>query len=337
MTDRGRRPTRSKLLQTLRDRAAVRHLSARTVEAYERWVIAFVRYHGGRTHPAHLGQEHVRAWLTYLARDRHVAASTQNQALAAINFLYTHVLEQPLPSVVGITAAKRPKRLPNVLSREEVAQLLGAMTGPTQLMAMLMYGSGLRLKECCTLRLKDIDVVRGEIVVRNGKGGKDRVTMLPSALSDRVLVQVAAVRRLYRMRVAQGGGFVPLPGAYAEKHPSAARGWQWHWLFPSRLERYDPKTRQRRSWHVHETVVQKAVAAAVQRSGIMKRASCHTLRHSFATHVLEAGYDIRTVQELMGHRDVSTTMLYTHVLNRGGLGVRSPLDLASVTRPRVVG
>ncbi len=331
---RRRRAVRSKLLDLLRARAAVRHLSERTVEAYERWVVAYIRFHGGQTHPAHLGHEHVRAYLTHLARDRQVAASTQNQALAALNFLYRDVLEQPLPSVAGIEAAKRPHRLPNVLSHEEVAALLAHMEGATQLMAMLLYGSGLRLLECCRLRLKDVDLVRGEIVVRDGKGARDRVTMLPASLHSRLAQQIAAVRRLNLLRVARGGGYVELPGALVRKTPQAARSWSWCWLFPSRREHLAAQDLRRYTHHVHETVLQRAVPAAARQAGIVKRATCHTLRHSFATHVLEAGYDIRTVQELLGHRDVATTMLYTHVLNRGGLGVRSPLDMGPrATRP----
>ena len=317
----------------MRARAGVLRLSPRTIEAYERWVVVYVRYHGGKTHPAHLGHEHVRAFLTYLARERQVAASTQNQALAAINFLYREVLEQPLPSVAGIASAKRPHRLPNVLSREEVAALLDEMEGATQLMAMLLYGSGLRLMECCRLRLKDVDLIRGEIVVRDGKGARDRVTMLPASLRERVEQQISAVRRLNALRVARGGGFVPLPGAMARKLPQAARSWSWCWLFPSRREHCDSEGHLRYTHHVHETVLQKAVPEAARRAGIVKRVTCHTLRHSFATHVLESGYDIRTVQQLLGHRDVSTTMLYTHVLNKGGLGVRSPLDMEARTRP----
>jgi len=321
-----------RLIATLRDRAAVRRYSPRTVQAYERWVRAYVRYHGGTTHPRHLGPECVRAFLTHLARERHVAASTQNQALAALNFLYRDVLEQAMPSVAGIVQAKRPHRLPNVLSREDVSLLLGELRGATQLMAMLLYGAGLRLMECCALRLKDIDTVRCEIRVRNGKGARDRVTMLPATLRERIEQQVSSVRKLVALRSARGGGFVELPGAFDRKSPHAARGWSWYWLFPSRTEYYHEASKRYRGHHVHPSVLQRAVPAAGRRAGIVQRVTCHTLRHSFATHLLETGYDIRTVQELLGHRDVSTTMLYTHVLNKGGLGVRSPLDMD----PRVV-
>ena len=318
--------TRPTILGALRDRAAVRRYSPRTVQAYARWVRAYIVFHG-RQHPRTLGPDGVRAFLTYLARERGVAASTQNQALAALQFLYRDVLEQPLPSLTGIASAKRPHRLPNVLARREVQALLAAMSGTTQLMAMLLYGSGLRLLECCQLRLKDIDIARGELRVRHGKGARDRVTMLPAMLTDRVETQVLAARRLIMLRAARGGGFIELPGAFDRKSSHAARGWSWCWLFPSRSEYIHEPTHQRRTHHVHPTMLQKAVSAAARRADIVQRVTCHTLRHSFATHLLESGYDIRTVQELLGHRDVSTTMLYTHVLNRGGLGVRSPLDV----------
>lgn len=316
------------LLGTLRDRAAVRRYSPRTVQAYSRWVVAFVRFHGKR-HPRELGPEAVRDFLTHLARDRGVAASTQNQALAALQFLYRDVLQLPLDGTHGFVPAKRPHALPNVLSRAEVHRVLSMMQGQTRLMAMLLYGAGLRLQECCQLRVKDIDVDRGEIRVRRGKGGRDRVTMLPGQVRDDVLEQIKCVRMLHMRRVAAGGGFIELPDAFARKSPMAARSWSWCWLFPSRHEFVDAGSGQRRMPHLHVTVVQRAVSAAARAAGVTQRVGCHTLRHSFATHLLESGYDIRTVQELLGHRDVSTTMLYTHVLNRGGLGVRSPLDLPS--------
>lgn len=318
--------TRPTLLGTLRDRAAVRRYSPRTVQAYSRWVRAYIVFHD-RRHPRVLGADDVRAFLTHLARERRVAASTQNQALAALRFLYGDVLERPLPSVTGTVTAKRPHRLPNVLSRADVQALLHAMRGTKQLMAMLLYGSGLRLLECCQLRLKDVDIARSELRVRHGKGARDRVTMLPASVAARVEAQVRAVRQLMMVRAARGGGFIELPGAFDRKSARAARGWSWCWLFPSRAEYVHEPTHQRRTHHLHPTVLQKAVSDAARRAGIVQRVTCHTLRHSFATHLLESGYDIRAVQELLGHRDVSTTMLYTHVLNRGGLGVRSPLDV----------
>jgi integron integrase len=320
--------TRPTLLGTLRDRAAVRRYSPRTVQAYTRWVVAYVRFHGGQ-HPRVLGPEAVRAYLTYLARERGLAASTQNQALAALQFLYREVLGQSLGFGEGIVSAKRPHVLPNVLSREDVHRVLSMMRGQPKLMALLLYGAGLRLQECCQLRLKDINTNRGEILVRRGKGARDRVTMLPAATREAVQAQIDHVRMLHRRRVATGGGFIELPGAFDRKSSQAMKSWAWCWLFPSRHEYVHAPTGQRRMPHLHATVLQRAVAEAARAAGVRQRVGCHTFRHSFATHLLESGYDIRTVQELLGHRDVSTTMLYTHVLNKGGLGVRSPLDVDS--------
>ena len=313
------------LLDVVRDRALVRRFSPRTVDVYARWVWRYVEFHG-RVHPRTLGAESVREFLTYLAQTRGVAASTQNQALAALRFLYSAVLEAPLPVVDGPPTAKRPHTLPNVLAREDVARVLAQMQGVTLLMAQLLYGSGLRLQECCQLRVKDVDLTRGELLVRRGKGARDRVTMLPLAVHASVEAQLNAVRLIARQRAARGGGFVAMPGALAAKAPLAARSWPWWWLFPATREYWHAPSAQRRTHHLHPTVLQRAVAIAGQRAGIAQRVSCHTFRHSFATHLLESGYDIRTVQELLGHQDVSTTMLYTHVLNRGGRGVRSPLD-----------
>ncbi len=314
------------LFGTLRDRAAVRRYSPRTVQAYERWARAFLAFHHW-THPRLLGPEAVREYLTFLARERGVAASTQNQALAALTFLYRGVLEQPFGGVPGLEATKRPHRLPNVLSRVDVQRVLAQMDGPTKLMAMLLYGAGLRLQECLHIRVKDVDTDRCEIRVRHGKGGRDRVTLLPAAAREPVIEQIRRVRLLHVRRVAAGGGFVELPGAFDRKSSHAVRSWSWGWLFPGRRESWHASSGQRRSHPVHATALQRAVSDAGRRAGIAQRVGCHTFRHSFATHLLEAGYDIRTVQELLGHRDVSTTMLYTHVLNKGGRGVRSPLDV----------
>jgi integron integrase len=314
------------LFQVLRNRAAVRRYSPRTVQAYARWVLAYVRYHG-RQHPRDLGPPAVHAFLSYLARERKVSASTQNQALAALMFLYRDVLAQPLAMLEGVAPAKRPQRLPNVLSRDEVRRVLAVMEGKTQLMASLLYGSGLRLQECCQLRLKDIDLVRGEIRVRRGKGGKDRVTMLPASLVTLVEAQQQHARLTHQRRCAAGGGFLPLPDAFGRKSGSATKGWAWCWLFPASRDVHEVETGRWQTPHVHPSVLQRAVSDAARRAGVLQRVTCHTFRHSFATHLLESGYDIRTVQELLGHRDVSTTMLYTHVLNKGGLGVRSPLDM----------
>jgi integron integrase len=314
------------LLQVLRARAAVRRYSPRTAVAYERWVRAYIRFHG-RRHPRQLGTASVRDFLTYLAQTKQVAASTQNQARAALQFLYRDVLAEPLAPIDGFEPAKVPQHVPNVLSRKDVERVLSVMHGVPRLMAALLYGSGLRLMECCRLRVKDLDMERGEIKIRRGKGDRDRVTMVPGQLLEQLQEQMRAVRVLQGIRIARGGGYVELPGAFGVKSPSASQNWTWMWLFPSSREVWHVESGQRRCYHIHPTVLQRAVAQAGPRSGISTRVTCHTFRHSFATHLLEAGYDIRTVQELLGHRDVSTTMLYTHVLNRGGLGVRSPLDM----------
>jgi integron integrase len=314
------------LLEVLRARAALRRYSPRTATAYERWVRAYIRFHG-RRHPRVLGASSIREYLTYLAQSRKVAASTQNQARAALQFLYRDVLGEPLVPVDGFEPAKVPQHLPNVLSRQDVERVLSAMHGMPRLMASLLYGSGLRLMECCRLRVKDLDMERGEIKIRRGKGARDRVTMVPGQLLEALQAQIRAVRTLQGVRIARDGGYVELPGAFDVKSMGASRNWIWMWLFPSSREVWHVESGQRRGQHIHPTVLQRAVAKAGRTSGISTRVTCHTFRHSFATHLLEAGYDIRTVQELLGHRDVSTTMLYTHVLNRGGLGVRSPLDM----------
>ena len=316
----------SRLLVVVRDRAAVRRFSPRTTQAYVQWIVRYVRWNGLR-HPAALGGVEVRDFLTYLARERHVAASTQNQALAALQFLYREVLEQPLGEVSGLAPARRPVHLPNVLSREAVQRVLACLTGVPLLMTQLLYGSGLRLQECCQLRVKDLDFERGELRVRRGKGDRDRVTVLPGAVGAPLRAHLAQVRTMMARRAARGGGFVELPGALDRKIPRASRQWGWCWVFPAAREYWHVESQSRRTHHIHPTVAQRAVAEAGRRSGIGQRVGCHTFRHSFATHLLESGADIRTVQELLGHKDVKTTMLYTHVLNRGGLGVRSPLDL----------
>lgn len=316
----------SQLLHALRDRAAVLRYSPRTAKAYASWARQYVRYHGLR-HPRTLGAAAVQDFLTHLARERQVAASTQNQALAALQFLYREVLMEPLPSVGGITPARRPHKLPNVLSRADVHRVLSQMDGMTKLMAQLLYGSGLRLQECCQLRIKDVNLERGEVHVQLGKGAKDRVSMLPEALNAPIQQQIADVKKLRAHRAAKGGGYVQIPGALHRKSPMSAQHWIWWWLFPASREYVDTLSGKRYTHHIHPTVLQRAVASAARRAHVDHRVGCHTFRHSFATHLLESGYDIRTVQELLGHKDVSTTMLYTHVLNRGGLGVRSPLDV----------
>jgi integron integrase len=273
-----------------------------------------------------MGRAEVTAFLTSLAVKGRVSPSTQNQALAALLFLYGEVLGQQVAWVADLVRAKSPPRIPVVLTRDEVRGILRGMRGVPQLVARLLYGTGLRLLEGLRLRVKDVDFGSNEIQVRGGKGNRDRVTMLPASLKPALGVHLQAVRLLHDRRVVAGAGWVELPGALAAKYPNAGREWGWQWVFPATKDYADAATGQVRRHHLHESVIQRAFREAVRASGVPKAAHCHTLRHSFATHLLESGYDIRTVQELLGHRDVRTTMIYTHVLNRGGLGVRSPVD-----------
>lgn len=317
---------RRKLLDELADLLRTRRYSPRTIEAYAMWTKRFVRYHGLR-HPRDLDATHVRAYLSHLAVERHVSASTQNQAMAALLFLYRDVIGVPMGPPQGIESAKRSVHVPNVLDPQQVTAVLDAMRGTPRLMAALLYGSGLRVSECCRLRLKDLDLVRGEVTVRGGKGARDRRTMLPASLMDALEAHLDRVKHLHDRDVAAGGGRVVLPDAMALKSPAAALSLSWQWVFPARRRYLDAETREMRRHHVDVSVLQRAVSDAARDAGLRQRVTCHTFRHSFATHLLEGGHDIRTVQELLGHRDVSTTMIYTHVLNRGGLGVRSPLDV----------
>jgi integron integrase len=273
-----------------------------------------------------MGEVEVAAFLTHLAAERRVAPSTQTQALCALLFLYDHVLGRPLGRLRDLRWARPRARVPVVLTGEEVERVLAGLKGAPWLVAMLLYGSGLRLLECLQLRVKDVDLARGEIRVRDTKGGTPRVTMLADAVRNPLRGHLEAVRRRYDEDVARGAGYIELPGALSTKYPAAAREWAWQWVFPAARQHVDRASGQRRRHHLHETVIQRAMKEAVRRSGIAKQATCHSLRHSFATQLLETGYDIRTVQELLGHKDVSTTMIYTHVLKRGGLGVRSPAD-----------
>jgi len=314
------------LLAQLRHALRLRHYSPRTEETYIRWVRRYVTFHE-RRHPAQLGRAEIVRFLSSLALDRKVGASTQNQALAAVLFLYRHVLGQSVGWLDDIVHAKRSTRLPVVLTREEVRAVLRWMPeGVPRLVATLLYGTGVRLLEGLELRVKDLDFAGNEILVRAGKGDRDRVTMLPAVLHDRLRRHLVDVRRQHERDLAEGAGWVILPYALATKYPNAGREWGWQWVFPATRGYVDAATGQRRRHHLHETVIQRTFREAVRASSVTKRASCHTLRHSFATHLLESGYDIRTVQELLGHRDVRTTMIYTHVLKRGGLGVRSPID-----------
>jgi len=314
-----------RLSERVCDAMRLRHFSPRTEEAYLGWMRRYHEFHGRRD-LATLGPEHVTAFLSALATRRRVAASTQNQALAALLFLYRHVLGVDLPWLDDLVRAKSPVRLPVVLTRAEVRAVLARMHGEPRLMATLLYGCGLRLLECCRLRVKDVDFGRNQITVRRGKGDKDRATMLPVSLKAELAAHLARVRAQHERDLTAGAGWVELPGALAKKLPNAAREWPWQWVFPATRTYVERESGQRRRHHLHETVVQHAVRHAVLASGIPKRAICHTFRHSFATHLLEDGSDIRTVQELLGHKDVATTMIYTHVLNRGPAGVQSPAD-----------
>jgi len=303
----------------------VRHYSIRTEAAYLDWIRRFILFHG-RRHPLDLGAQEVGEFLSHLATAHDVAPSTQSQAKSAILFLYREVLGQQLPWLDQVVAAKPQRRLPVVLTPTEVRNLLQSMGGTMGLVTGLLYGTGMRLLEGLRLRVKDVSLERREIVVRQGKGSKDRITMLPENLVLPLQQHLARVRALHDEDLAQGLGRVMLPHALAEKYPNADRSWGWQWVFPSAMVSEDPRSGVRRRHHLSESTVQKGVARAARQSGIHKPCSPHVLRHSFATHLLQAGYDIRTVQELLGHADVSTTMIYTHVLNKGGRGVRSPLD-----------
>jgi len=314
-----------KLLDQVRQAIRTRHLSYNTEQAYVGWIKRFIFFHKKR-HPKEMGELEIGQFLSSLATDAHVAASTQNQALNALLFLYKEVLGQKVGFIQGVVRAKRPSRLPVVLTKEEVGRLLARLEGAPWLMAMLLYGAGLRLMECCRLRVKDIDFSKNQIVVRAGKGNKDRYTMLPTAVQEPLLRHFQTVKRQHEGDLKAGLGRVSLPNALDRKYPNAGKEWGWQWVFPATSHYTDRVTGERRRHHLHESVLQKAVKEAVQKAGVPKPASPHTFRHSFATHLLEDGYDIRTVQELLGHNDVTTTMVYTHVLNRGGKGVFSPAD-----------
>ena len=323
--------TSPRLMDLVRQAIRLRHYSPRTEQAYVAWIRRFIVFHGKR-HPRELGEREVTVFLNGLA-ERGVSASTQNQALSAVLFLFEVVLGQRLGWMNEIVRAQRPVRLPVVLSSDEVASVLSQLRGPVWLMASLMYGAGLRLLECAELRVKDLNFDRGELTVRDGKGGKDRLTMLPAAVKGPLADHLTRVKVQHDADVVAGRGSVALPGALRVKYPNAPVEWGWQWVFPATRFYVDPTTRERRRHHLHESVLQRAVKDAARAAGITRPATCHSLRHSFATHLLEAGYDIRTIQELLRHRDVSTTMIYAHVLNQGGRGVRSPLDQMGV-RPR---
>ncbi|MCC6129059.1 MAG: integron integrase [Acidobacteria bacterium] len=310
----------------MRDAIRLRHYSLRTEEAYLGWVRRYVVFHG-KKHPSLMGEPEVEAFLTHLAAREAVAASTQTQALSALLFLYAHVLRKPLTKLGGVVRAKKPERLPVVLTKEETKKVLGRLEGPHRLIGRLLYGTGMRLLECLRLRVKDVDFEMRAITIRDGKGQKDRVTMLPQKLVEELRGHLREVRKVYERDLRDGSAGVYLPDGLERKFPGAGRRWEWQWVFPAGGTSRDPRTGAIRRHHMHETLMQRAMSVAVGQAAIPKKVTCHTLRHSFATHLLMDGYDIRTIQELLGHKDISTTMIYTHVLNVvGGRGVRSPLD-----------
>jgi integron integrase len=315
----------TKLLDQLREALRARHYSRRTEQTYCLWVKRFIFFHHVR-HPADMAEPEINAFLTHLAIKKKVAASTQNQALSALLFLYRHVLGREIGDLGEVIRARKPKRLPVVMTREEVKEVLANMTGDKRLTAALLYGAGLRLMECLRLRVQDIDFARSEILVRDGKGAKDRLTMLPESLKGPIKDHIKKVKTIHERDLADGWGRVQMPSAMDRKYPNAPRDWRWQWVFPQENRWKNTKTGEEGRHHIDESLVQKSVRDATTKAGLTKRATCHTFRHSFATHLLEGGYDIRTVQELLGHNDVKTTMIYTHVLNRGPASVCSPVD-----------
>ena len=317
--------TLEELLAKVRGEMRLRRLSLQTEKTYIQWIRQFIAFHG-RRNPEQMGSEEVRAFLTHLAAERHVAASTQNVALSALLFLYRSVYGVEEFDLQGSERAHRPQRLPTVLSREEVTALLAQLDGVYRLIGLLLYGSGLRLQECLSLRVKDVNTQTRQIMVRQGKGDKDRLTVLPLISIEPLERQLEKNRALWRSDCSSGAAPVALPGALQSKYPNAGREWAWQWIFPAAKFSLDPRSPRVRRHHILSDSVQKAMKRAVTAAQLPAQASCHTLRHSFATHLLESGADIRTVQELLGHQDVATTMIYTHVLNRPGLGVKSPLD-----------
>ena len=318
-------PQKPKLLDRVREALRSRHYSRRTEEAYCHWIKRFIFFHHVR-HPAEMAESEINAFLTHLAVKEKVSASTQHQALCALLFLYRHVLGREIGSLGGVIRARRRRRIPIVLTRDEVKAVLGRLYGDKRLMAGLMYGAGLRLMECLRLRVQDIDFGSNQVIVRDGKGGKDRRTMLPASLRPVLEEHLCQVKAVHERDLAEGFGRVQMPDALDRKYPNASREWGWQWAFPQEHRWKNTRTGQEGRHHTHETIIQRAVHQAVREACTAKHAGCHTLHHSFATHLLEAGYDIRTIQELLGHKDVNTTMIYTHVLNKGGRGVRSPVD-----------
>ena len=301
------------------------HYSPRTEKTYIGWIKRFIFFHGKR-HPIEMGEKEINEFLSFLAIKKNVTASTQNQALCAIVFLYRHVLNRDIGLLDGLIRAKRPGRLPVVLTKAEVRKIISHLSGIKKMIVMIMYGSGLRLMECLRLRIKDIDLLSNQIIIRDGKGNKDRITMLPEVENAPLKEHLRRVWKIHQLDLKDGFGRVYLPYALSRKYPNAPREWNWQYVFPASKRFRNPGTGEQGRHHIHETAIQKSVKKAIRDAGIVKHASCHTFRHSFATHLLEDGYDIRTVQELLGHKDVRTTMIYTHVLNRGVRGVLSPAD-----------
>ena len=321
-----------KLLDQVRDQIRLKHYSYRTEQTYVYWIRRYILFHNKR-HPSEMGGAELEAFLTHLAVVDKVAASTQNQALNAVLFLYRHVLKQPLETKINAVRAKRPRHLPTVLTSSEVIAIIRQLSGVHNLLVKVLYGSGLRLSEALRLRIKDIDFEQHQIVVRDTKGGENRVTMLPESIAEELKIHLLGVKQLHQQDLYRGYGSVYLPFALERKYAGADRQWIWQFVFPAERFSKDPRTGVVRRHHLHESGLQRAIKRAVGRANIQKRVSCHTFRHSFATHLLQNGYDIRTVQELLGHKDVKTTMIYTHVLNRGGRGVKSPLDQAAPQNP----
>ena len=337
-------PGQPRLLDRVREAIRARHYSLRTEEAYVGWIRRFILFHQKR-HPIEMAEPEINAFVTHLAVQNSIGASTQTQALSALMFLYRHVLRKPLPDLDTVIRAKRPGRLPSVLTRSEVKRILGRMNGTPRLVATLLYGTGMRLLECLRLRVKDLEFGNNRVIVRDTKGGEDRVVPFPVVARAEMPSWLSRVKRIHDSDLADGFGSVYLPDAIARKFPGSEREWGWQYVFPGEHRSHDPRGKElrrrpgsaapvltptgqpERRHHLHETVIQRALRRAVLDVGISRRISCHTFRHSFATHLLEEGYDIRTIQELLGHRDVKTTMIYTHVLNRGGRGVRSPVDI----------
>ncbi|HHS13520.1 MAG TPA: integron integrase, partial [bacterium] len=314
-----------RLLDQVRNAIRTRHYSLKTEKCYIQWIRQYIFFHN-KQHPEKLGEKEITLFLNHLAVDRQVASATQNQALCAIVFLYKHVLYQEPGEFKNLIWAKQPVRTPTVLSRDEVKSVLLQMSGTYQMMATLLYGAGLRLSECLRLRVKDVDFDYNQLIIRDSKGNKDRVVPLPHTIKERLNLHINSVKKQHEKDLQNGYGSVEMPFALARKYPNAEYAWKWQYVFPARRISKDPRSGIERRHHLYDTVLQKAVKTAIRKAGITKHAGCHTLRHSFATHLLEDGYDIRTVQELLGHKNVNTTMIYTHVLNKGGRGVVSPAD-----------